>query len=101
MRLAWFTPWPPQRSGIAGRSAELVPALAARGHAVDVYVHEQRVPVDQSAADDPVSPGSVRVLGAHDFIWRHARHPYDLPVYQVGNSALHDFLWPYLFRWPG
>lgn len=101
MRLAWFTPWPPQRSGIAGRSAELVPALAARGHAVDVYVHEKRVPVDQSAADDPVGPGSVRVLGAHDFIWRHARHPYDLPVYQVGNSALHDFLWPYLFRWPG
>jgi glycosyltransferase involved in cell wall biosynthesis len=29
------------------------------------------------------------------------RGHYDLPVYQVGNSALHEFIWPYLFRWPG
>jgi glycosyltransferase involved in cell wall biosynthesis len=101
VRLAWFTPWPPQRSGIAGRSAELVPGLAARGHGIDVYVHEERVPVDRHASDAPVAPGATRVLGAHDFVWRHARHPYDLTVYQVGNSALHDFIWPYLFRWPG
>ncbi len=30
VKIAWFSPWPPQRSGIAGRSAELVPLLAAR-----------------------------------------------------------------------
>ncbi|HUF48522.1 MAG TPA: glycosyltransferase family 4 protein [Vicinamibacterales bacterium] len=101
MRLAWFTPWPPQSSGIAGRSAELVPRLAADGHAIDVYVHEGRVPIDRHAPVEPVDRGEVRVLGAHDFVWRHARQPYDLPVYQVGNSVLHDFIWPYLFRWPG
>jgi glycosyltransferase involved in cell wall biosynthesis len=101
MRLAWFTPWPPQRSGIAGRSAELVPRLTALGHGIDVYVHEGRVPADRHAADEPAAPGSMRLLGAHDFVWREARHPYDLTVYQVGNSALHDFIWPYLFRWPG
>ena len=27
--------------------------------------------------------------------------PYDLTVYQLGNSSHHDFLWPYLFRYPG
>ena len=101
MRIAWFTPWPPQRSGIAGRSAELVPLLAARGHGIDVYVHEGRVPVDRRAPDTPVEAGATRVLGAHDFVWRHGRRPYDLPVYQVGNSTLHDFIWPYLTRWPG
>src|SRR4029078_12732568 len=26
---------------------------------------------------------------------------YDLVVYQLGNSRWHDFIWPYLFRWPG
>jgi hypothetical protein len=26
---------------------------------------------------------------------------YDLCVYQTGNSRTHEFIWPYLFRWPG
>jgi glycosyltransferase involved in cell wall biosynthesis len=34
-------------------------------------------------------------------VWRHRRHPYDLVVYQLGNSASHDFMWAYLFRYPG
>ena len=100
LRLAWFTPWPPDHSGIAGRSAELVPRLAALGHGIDVYVDERRVPVAR-AADDAPPPGAVRVQGAHDFVWRAARHQYDLSVYQLGNSRLHEFIWPYLFRWPG
>jgi glycosyltransferase involved in cell wall biosynthesis len=101
VRLAWFTPWPPQSSGIAGRSAELVPMLARRGHGVDVFVDERHVPVVTRAADGPVAAGDVRVQGAHDFVWRHARGQFDLVVYQLGNSALHAFIWPYAFRWPG
>jgi glycosyltransferase involved in cell wall biosynthesis len=100
MRLAWFSPWPPDRSGIAGRSAELVPLLAARGHGVDVFVDERRVPVAR-ANDEAPSPGQVRVQSAHDFVWRAGRAQYDLIVYQLGNSRLHGFIWPYLFRWPG
>ena len=38
---------------------------------------------------------------AHDFAWRHARHPYDLVVYQFGNSSHHDYMWPYALRYPG
>jgi glycosyltransferase involved in cell wall biosynthesis len=34
-------------------------------------------------------------------VWRHRDAPYDLNVYQVGNSSHHDYLWPYLFRYPG
>ena len=30
-----------------------------------------------------------------------AQSLYDLTVYQVGNSSHHDYLWPYLFRYPG
>ncbi len=37
MRLAWFSPLPPTRSGISAYSAELLPALADR-HEITVYV---------------------------------------------------------------
>jgi len=100
VRLAWFSPWPPQRSGVAGRSAELVPLLAARGHAIDVFVDAKRRRLDP-VADAPPAAGGVRVLSAHDFIWRRRKYPYDLPVYQIGNSHLHRFIWAYLFKYPG
>jgi hypothetical protein len=38
MHLAWFSPIPPVKSGIAGRSAELVEALQGRGHSIDIFV---------------------------------------------------------------
>ncbi|MEZ5319818.1 MAG: hypothetical protein R2752_20620 [Vicinamibacterales bacterium] len=101
MRLAWFTPWPPDRSGIAGRSAELVPVLAAAGHGIDVFVDERRTGPCPRQPDAGPAPGAVRVSSAHDFVWRQRRGQYDLAVYQIGNSRLHEFLWPYLFRWPG
>lgn len=99
-RLAFFTPWPPQPSGVATCSADVVPGLAAAGHAVDVFVDEALVPVARGGDDGPVA-GRVRVLGAHDFVWRQARGQYDLPIYQLGNSWAHGYIWPYLFRWPG
>jgi glycosyltransferase involved in cell wall biosynthesis len=87
-RLAWFSPMPPARSGIAACCAVLVPALR-RLHEIDVFV------------DEPPAGGSAGLRSAHEFPWRHQRAPYDVTVYQLGNSACHDFLWPYLFRYPG
>ena len=47
-------------------------------------------------------PGSrPGTRSAHEFVWRHRLSPYDLTVYQLGNSSHHDYLWPYLFRYPG
>ncbi len=83
-RLAWFTPLPPARSGIAAYSAELLPLLLG-DHTIDVFV-EARV------------PGGIP---AHDFVWKHLRDPYDLVVYQLGNAACHDYQWPYMTRYPG
>jgi glycosyltransferase involved in cell wall biosynthesis len=88
MRLAWFSPMPPVPSGIAACSAGQVAALGLR-HQIDVYCDEGQV---ASAADT----GS-----AHNFVWRHRLQPYDLTVFQVGNSSHHDYMWPYLFRYPG
>jgi hypothetical protein len=71
MRLAWFSPFPPVRTGIAGCSAELVGALRQRGHDIDLY-------------PEPA---------AHDFVWRQRRAPYDLAIYQFGNSSLLVYVW--------
>jgi glycosyltransferase involved in cell wall biosynthesis len=49
--------------------------------------------------DTPNAGGDLR--SAHDFIWSHQQNPYDLVVYQLGNSSHHDYIWPYLFRFPG
>jgi glycosyltransferase involved in cell wall biosynthesis len=78
VRLAWFSPFPPERSGIATYSAEIVPLLSS-AHRID------RVPE----------------AGAHDFVWRHRRDPYDLVVYQLGNAPCHDYMWGYLAAFPG
>jgi glycosyltransferase involved in cell wall biosynthesis len=87
MRLAWFSPMPPVRSGIASCSADLVATLGGE-HEIDVFV------------DEP-NTGARGVKSAHEFVWRHRRAPYDLTVFQLGNSSHHDFIWPYLFRYPG
>lgn len=78
MRLAWFSPLPPVRSGIAAYSAELVPRLAAT-HVIDCFSQ----------------------ANAGDFLWKAKRHPYDLVVYQLGNAPCHDFMWGYMAAYPG
>ena len=89
-RIAWFSPMPPSSSGIAAYSAELLPYLRAAGYTIDTYA-------DAAQRADPCEG----LAGAHDFVWRHRRAPYDLVVYQLGNAACHDYMWGYLFRYPG
>lgn len=78
MRLAWFSPLPPALTGIAGYSADILPLLDAAGDEIDRFT----------------------ASNAHEFAWRR-RHPYDLVVYQLGNSEWHDYMWPYMFTSPG
>ena len=78
MRVAWFSPLPPVRSGIAAYSAELLPLLEGN-HVVERFAE----------AD------------AHNFVWKARREPYDLVVYQLGNAPCHDYMWAYLAAYPG
>ena len=104
VRLAWFTPLTPVRSGISTYSAMVLPRLR---HELDVFVDldawrarkaESRRGEDGFWSTDELG-GQVR--SAHDFQPRHLRQPYDLVVYQLGNAACHDYMWPYLMRYPG
>jgi len=92
LRLAWFSPLPPTKSGIARYNRELLPELAS-AYQIDVYVEED--------IDRIEIPEGLRAYNAFDFAWRHHQHTYDLIVYQLGNAQCHDYMWAYLFRYPG
>jgi glycosyltransferase involved in cell wall biosynthesis len=92
-RLAWFTPLPPTKSGIAQYNRELLPHLSDSHH-IDVFV-------DGRASLFASPDARVRLFDAHDFLWKHHREPYDLIVYQLGNATCHDYMWSYLVRFPG
>lgn len=79
MRLAYWSPLPPEHSGIADYSAELVPRLAAAAE-VEVF------------ADGASTPAPLAGLPIHrpsDWERRATAAPFDAVVYQVGNSAPH------------
>src|SRR4051812_45606873 len=101
MRAAWFSPLPPNPSGIATYSADILPLLdraagrltAGAGGSIDAFV---------DAPGTGLAPGErSNVFNAHDFVWKHQRAPYDLVVYQLGNARWHDYMWAYLAAYPG
>ena len=105
-RLAFVSPLPPERTGIADYSAELLPALAAH-YDIDVVV-------DQDAVQNAWINANLRVRTI-DWFDTHATE-FDRVLYHVGNSpfhrriievagrhagtiVLHDFYMTGLLRW--
>ena len=46
----------------------------------------------------------IRTIGAaaaHDFVWQAAQGAFDLCVYELDDSAAHQYIWPYLLHYPG
>lgn len=88
LRIAYFSPLPPSRSGIADYSAEILPHLAELAD-VTVFADE---PASIALRGLPVkSPGEYPQL----------RQSFDLPLYQMGNSAAHETIYDLLVRYPG
>ena len=90
-RLAYFSPLPPARTGIADYSAELLPALSQH-YDIDVIV----------CSDAEKTPLPSGCLAVRDAAWfeRHARL-YDRIVYHIGNSLFHHHMFPLLEKFPG
>ncbi len=91
-RLAWFTPLPPVRSGIARYNAELLPLLRP-SFEIDLFI--------DGWSDAVCPPDGFLAFNAFDFVWKHRQQPYDLTVFQLGNAPCHDYMWAYLVRYPG
>jgi len=91
VRIAYFSPLPPERSGISDYSAELLPHLT------------ELAQVTLFASDPELVTETVRCT----FEVRHvteynALHwQYDIPLYQMGNSMYHNAMYRVLRRYPG
>ena len=91
LRLAYFSPLPPARSGIADFSAELLPYLA---HSADITLYvDDLQEVKQSLREQ----FEIRLLDRY----QQEHWQYDLALYQMGNSEFHESLYPYLLHYPG
>ncbi len=93
-RIAFFSPFPPARSGVADYSQSLVEELS-RTYIVDRYCVETALP--EPAWD--AHGGSTADARVFDRV--AAYRDYRGVVYQMGNSYHHRFLYPYLLRYPG
>ncbi|HVR99531.1 MAG TPA: glycosyltransferase family 4 protein, partial [Thermoanaerobaculia bacterium] len=94
MRIAYFSPLPPSRSGIADYSAELLPALAEHLE-VEAFI-EDGLKVDPALA----ARFAVRGHRAFPALWEAGR--YDAVLYQVGNNVdYHAGIYEMLLRYPG
>jgi glycosyltransferase involved in cell wall biosynthesis len=88
LRLAYFSPLPPDRSGIADYSWELLPHLAERC-ALTVF----------AVNDATVAPAGFDLRPAAGY--PAARLDFDLTLYHMGNSLYHDDIYRLLTRYPG
>lgn len=90
-RLAYVSPLPPERSGIADHSAELLPELAR--------YYEIEVVLDQPALHDTWAAANFPQRTVEWFDANADR--YDRIVYHFGNSSFHRHMFPMLQRHPG
>ena len=90
-KLAYISPLPPQRSGISGYSAELLPELH-RHYDIDVIV------MQESISDTWIMENcSIRTV---DWIKQHA-DDFDRVIYHLGNSHFHQHMFALLEEIPG
>ena len=90
-RLAYFSPLPPERTGVADQSAELLPELA-RYYDIELVVAQPEVDDRWMLANFPVR--SVAWFEAH-------ASRYDRILYHFGNSAFHAHMFELVQRHPG
>lgn len=90
-RLAYVSPLPPERSGIADYSAELLPELARH--------YEIELVLAQASVDEPWLNAN---FPQRSVAWFDANaQRYDRILYQFGNSAYHEHMFGLLRRHPG
>lgn len=90
-RLAYVSPLPPERSGIADYSAELVPELA-RYYDIEVIVAQEHTSDAWVTSNFPQR--SVAWFEQH-------AHEFDRVMYHFGNSSFHQHMFDLLERHPG
>lgn len=94
MRLAYFTPLPPSKSGIADYNAELLPYLAESAEITVFVEHERELRQNRGQ-------GKYEVRDVLHFAGLHAERPFDLCIYHQGNNPYHEFVYDHALKTPG
>jgi glycosyltransferase involved in cell wall biosynthesis len=89
-RLAYVSPLPPERTGVADYAATLVPALAEH--------YEIELVADQ--AEVRMSGAGCDVVRSLEWLYSNG-HRFDRIVYHVGNSMFHRNVFAMMQRYPG
>jgi len=90
-KLAYFSPLPKQRSGIASYSAELLPVMA-RHFDIDLFV-------DDCEVEDDWLKNNFNIL-SYDELDKYYDQ-YDIVIYNMGNSEFHAKMYRLLQKYPG
>ena len=90
MRIAYFSPLPPSRSGVADYSRELLPHLAKWA---EIHVFGDRA--DSGSHD---LPEGFPVYHYADF--ERLSHKYQASVYHMGNDLSHEYILETMLRFP-
>ncbi|MCA9934198.1 MAG: glycosyltransferase [Ardenticatenaceae bacterium] len=92
LRIAYFSPLPPARSGISDYSRELLPHLARHAQ-ITLFA-------DDPAQVDPALHAQFPIYSLTDY--PSQRWQYDLPLYHLGNSVqYHETTYQLFTRFPG
>ena len=92
-RVAWLSPLPPEASGIADYSAEVLGGLRHRFE-IELFCGQP--------ASSPEMLGGMPVRGYAQFLDEHRRRPYEAILYQVGNNPdYHKEMYWLLRQQPG
>ena len=93
MRIAYFTPVSPQRSGISDYSErELIPYLS-RHMDVDVFTDKDVIPSNTDFKEH------FKIYPYTEY--EKLKNGYDIALYNMGNNQLHEYIFDTLLKSPG
>lgn len=94
MKLAYFSPVSPQKSGISDYSeVELLPYLSR-------YFNETNIFIDKNVKpSNPYLINNFDIFPYNQFDKMHDK--YDVVLYHIGNNGLHEYIYNTLIKYPG
>lgn len=90
-KIAYITPLPPQKTGIATYSAELLPVLDKYFN-IDIFT-------DADKCSDRVLNSRFNIYDFKEFEFRVDE--YEMIIYQMGNSSFHTYIYELAMKYPG
>jgi glycosyltransferase involved in cell wall biosynthesis len=93
VRVAFFTPVSPQKTGIADYAEQEILPYLSGFCSIDIFIDKNLRPTNPSVT------GKFTIYPYTEFPSRQKN--YDILVYQMGNNPMHQFIYDTLIQYPG